>query len=95
MRREFGILAFWIAIGFLVSTILGFYYYPAVQKLEKLEAMNKKSNAESEIIVNEAKEFEKELAALDDPFYIEKLLRTRYKWVPRDKVKSLDESIAN
>ncbi len=95
MRKEFGILAFWLIIAFLVSTILGFYYYPAVQKLEKLEAMNKKSNAESEIIVKKAKEFEKELAALDDPFYIEKLLRTRYKWVPKSKAKNIDESISH
>ncbi|MCD4657546.1 MAG: hypothetical protein K8S87_08360 [Planctomycetes bacterium] len=95
MKKEFGILAFWLLIAFLVSTILGFYYYPAVQKLEKLEVMNEKSNAENDILEIKTTDFTKELAALNDPFYIEKLLRTRYKWVPKNKVKTIDESILN
>ena len=91
MKKEFGIVAFWLIITFLISTVLGFYYYPAENKIEKLSNMLEKSEIEKQELESKTEELDKELKDLEIPFYIEKILRTKYKWVPNNGMKKIEE----
>ena len=95
MKKEFGILAFCLVITFLISTVLGFYYYPAEQKIEKLNKMINDSDAEMDELDAQAVELKRELEALDRPLYIEILLRSKYKWVPKYHVDTIDSIQTN
>ena len=84
MKSEVGILAFWILIIFVVILIIGLYFVPAQRKLHSLDSLFDKTQQKNDKLKDELENLENEMKAFDDPFYIEKLLRSEYNWKSQD-----------
>ena len=94
MKSDLSVIAFWIVVILLISIVAVFYVYPAEEKLDSLTTMYEKTDSKCEKLSKSKQKLEQELIALDDPFYIEKLLRCRYNWKPINKTERLGVPIS-
>ncbi len=95
MKREMSVLAFWIIIIAIIAIVFVFYFTPAQNKLVQLKRNYKLTEQKCEALKSELNELKNELDALDDPFYVEKLLRYKYNWKPARIKETIVQPVAD
>ncbi|MGE0435191.1 MAG: septum formation initiator family protein [Planctomycetota bacterium] len=82
----FGIATFWSVVATLALATLLLYCLPAASRIERQAESLKTAQEELAGVRDRHEALEAEAKALDDPFYIEKILRFEYNWRPRSAV---------
>ncbi len=83
----FGIATFWSVLATAALATVLLYCWPAAERINRQAAALESARARLAEVKSRHDKLEAECRALDDPFYIERILRFEYNWRPRGQKK--------